>query len=181
MKTRRCGQFALNDYTSPSAVRELAAGISEVLATRIDKIVCIGTDRSTGDSLGPIVGTMLEQRGLFNVLGTLDSPIHAENLKDVRLDPREVVLGIDACLGSSAEVGSIRVCKGSLRPGLGVHKQLPPIGDFFIAGTVNVGGFMEYMILQNTELGRVYRMAMIIADAICASGVCNSVYLRTGT
>ncbi|MEK0397302.1 DUF1256 domain-containing protein, partial [Lactobacillus delbrueckii] len=32
-------------------------------------VVCIGTDRSTGDSLGPLTGTFLEETGLacFNV------------------------------------------------------------------------------------------------------------------
>ena len=47
-------------------------------------IVCIGTDRSTGDSLGPLVGTMLQEKTLshFHVYGTLEEPIHAVNLEE---------------------------------------------------------------------------------------------------
>mgnify|MGYP000423502120 CR=1 FL=1 len=44
--------------------------------------LCIGTDRSTGDSLGPLVGHMLRSRRLKGaaVIGTLDKPVHAMNL-----------------------------------------------------------------------------------------------------
>ena len=47
-------------------------------------LVCIGTDRSTGDALGPLVGTKLEQIDIKNlqVFGTLDEPVHALNLEE---------------------------------------------------------------------------------------------------
>ena len=45
--------------------------------------LCIGTDRSTGDSLGPLVGHKLRRRSLRGaaVIGTLDKPVHAMNLE----------------------------------------------------------------------------------------------------
>ncbi|MEX0974152.1 MAG: spore protease YyaC [Bacillota bacterium] len=133
-------------------------------------VVCVGTDRSTGDSLGPLVGTMLSW-GKFpgTVLGDLESPVHAENLYDAvaRLaGSHGLVLGVDACLGTRQEVGGVMVRAGPLRPGLGVKKKLLPIGDLYIAGVVNVGGFMEYMVLQNTRLSLVMRMAQAIASGI---------------
>lgn len=41
--------------------------------------LCIGTDRSTGDSLGPLIGYKLREKGMKNarVLGTLEEPVHA--------------------------------------------------------------------------------------------------------
>jgi hypothetical protein len=47
-------------------------------------IVCVGTDRSTGDSLGPLVGTALARfhSPLFHLYGTLDEPVHAVNLEE---------------------------------------------------------------------------------------------------
>ena len=47
-------------------------------------IVCIGTDRSTGDSLGPLVGSKLLQMGFRDqhLFGTLYQPVHAMNLKE---------------------------------------------------------------------------------------------------
>lgn len=39
-------------------------------------LLCIGTDRSTGDSLGPLVGSFLKESLIKNihVFGTLDDP-----------------------------------------------------------------------------------------------------------
>ena len=59
-----------------------------------------------------------------------------------------------------------QVAEGPLKPGTGVNKDLPPIGDAHITGIVNVGGFMEYLVLQNTRLSLVIRMAEAIAGGI---------------
>ena len=47
--------------------------------------LCIGSDRATGDSLGPLIGYKLEQHTGRNYLvyGTLESPVHAKNLATV--------------------------------------------------------------------------------------------------
>nr|WP_199794890.1 spore protease YyaC [Paenibacillus faecalis] len=139
-------------------------------------IVCIGTDRSTGDCLGPLVGTALSRynSSLFHLYGTLDEPVHAMNLKETLAAIHErfdnpYVIGIDACLGQSSSVGSIQVSEGPLRPGAGVHKELPPVGDIHVTGIVNVGGFMEYFVLQNTRLSLVMRLSDIIANCLFAA------------
>ena len=130
----------------------------------------MGTDRSTGDSLGPLVGTLLLWNAFEGqVLGDLENPVHAENLESAtsRLPSGEgLVIGVDACLGTRQEVGTVMVRPGPLRPGLGVKKRLTPVGDLYVAGVVNVGGFMEYMVLQNTRLSLVLRMAQIIAAGL---------------
>jgi len=137
-------------------------------------VVCVGTDRSTGDALGPLVGTLLGQDPSplpFAVLGSLRSPVHAGNLHELlpRLQTAAAqgpVVAIDACLGSFESVGSVQVHRGPLKPGAGVRKELPPIGDLAVMATVNVGGFMEYVVLQNTRLGVVYEMAAMIAEGL---------------
>ena len=139
-------------------------------------IICVGTDRSTGDALGPLVGTklraFLDQGYDTKLWGTLDEPVHAGNLAQVlsvlalERDHRHAVLAVDACLGKVGSVGQITVNSGPLRPGAGVAKNLPPVGDAHIAGVVNVGGFMEYLVLQNTRLATVMRMADAIARGI---------------
>ena len=45
-------------------------------------IVCIGTDRATGDCLGPLVGQYLQNHSSFcSIYGSLSRPVHAKNLK----------------------------------------------------------------------------------------------------
>lgn len=136
-------------------------------------VVCIGTDRSTGDALGPLVGSKLEEYNPLSlqVYGTLDDPVHAMNLSEkmeqiLVAHPRSTVIAIDACLGQFSNVGNINVADGPLKPGAGVKKELPPVGSFHITGIVNVGGFMEYFVLQNTRLSVVMKMADIIASGL---------------
>ncbi|WP_425436657.1 spore protease YyaC [Paenibacillus donghaensis] len=130
--------------------------------------LCIGTDRSTGDSLGPLVGRYLKRRGIPRVFGTLQDPCHAQNLQE-HLDSLQgkFVLAIDSCLGRSTSVGRIDIGEGPLQPGAGVGKELSEAGDAHIKGIVNVGGFMEYFVLQNTRLALVDDMATAIGRAIC--------------
>jgi putative sporulation protein YyaC len=136
-------------------------------------ILCIGTDRSTGDSLGPLIGSKLENAKLhqLKVYGTLDQPVHAVNLQETieQINYKEknpFILAIDACLGRTESVGFISIKEGSLQPGTGVNKNLPAVGNLQIIGIVNVGGFMEYMVLQNTRLSLVMKMANIISEGI---------------
>ncbi|MGI5920349.1 MAG: spore protease YyaC [Syntrophomonadaceae bacterium] len=134
--------------------------------------LCIGTDRATGDCFGPLVGTRLQALlPSANIYGTLASPTHAANLQDI-LDkimisyPNPLLIAIDASLGSADRIGYINVNQGGLKPGTALKKVLPEVGDFHISGVVNVGGFLEHMVLQNTRLYTVYRMAEIVARSI---------------
>lgn len=136
-------------------------------------IICIGTDRSTGDSLGPFIGTMLQEKGHhpFHLYGTLESPVHALNLEETIIQIHKkytnpFIISIDACLGRHKNIGTIQIGDGPLKPGAGVNKKLPPVGDVHITGTVNVGGFMEFFVLQNTRLHLIFRMAQKIAGGI---------------
>jgi putative sporulation protein YyaC len=149
----------------------------EQLIENIDKdykkivIVCIGTDRSTGDSLGPYIGTLAKELEdfPFEVLGTLDDPVHAKNLEQVmsKIDRNDtLIIAIDACLGQQENIGKISVHEGSIKPGSGVGKDLPPIGDISITGVVNFSGFMSHLILQNTRLSLIYKMAKSISKSL---------------
>lgn len=134
--------------------------------------VCIGTDRLTGDSFAPLIGTKLSEAGYQNVYGTIDQPVHAENLQDIlnSLPKDKKVIAIDACLGSCNNVGRFDVIRGSIKAGAGVGKNLPECGDYSITGTVNVGTNNDYslnfQVLQVTRLSRVIQMANIVANAI---------------
>lgn len=151
--------------------------ISNYESTSYEEIVimCIGTDRSTGDSLGPLVGYKLEKYSRlipnFYVHGTLDNPVHAKNLESSISEiystyKKPFIIAIDACLGRSSRIGHIKVGKGAIKPGAGVNKSLPAIGDIYVTGIVNLSGFMEYIVLQNTRLNLVMKMADTISDGI---------------
>ncbi|TCT12305.1 putative sporulation protein YyaC [Natranaerovirga pectinivora] len=135
--------------------------------------LCIGTDRATGDSLGPLTGYKLEKSGLHNVhiYGTLDQPVHAKNIEETidkvyALYKNPFIVAIDACLGKMDHIGYVNLGEGSIKPGAGVNKKLPSVGDLYITGIVNFSGFMDMLILQNTRLNIVMKMADFICEGI---------------
>lgn len=156
--------------------RQLQSIFLEIPDHRPIVFVCIGTDRSTGDALGPLVGSKLKKYTYSDIFvaGTLDEPVHAVNLNDSLRDVQRdyfnpYIVGIDACLGQLTSVGSVQLGMGPLKPGAGVNKELPPVGDIHLTGIVNVGGFMEYFVLQNTRLSLVMNMADMMAKSIYAA------------
>lgn len=124
---------------------EISAGIMEEIITRSllenREIVflCIGSDRYVGDSLGPLVGTLLRESNVpYHVYGTLKEPVHAFNLKDMLKDinkqlKKPLIISIDACLGEKSQVGYITFNKGPLAPGGALEKILPKVGDYPIS------------------------------------------------
>lgn len=134
---------------------------------------CIGTDRSTGDALGPMTGSFLSQLKSFpfEIVGTLDNPLHALNIEEITdtllsSSIAPYIIAIDACLGNVNNIGQIIVQRGPLFPGKAVKKDLPPIGDVSIKAIVNIGGFMEYNVLQSTRLSLTYDMGKIISRSL---------------
>ncbi|MDP4180379.1 MAG: spore protease YyaC [Bacillota bacterium] len=167
------------DIKKPEALESLSSTLLMQVRKAITEgyktivFVCIGTDRSTGDSLGPLVGYKLANLRYKNIYlhGCLESPVHAKNLNEtIQLIERKYenpfVVAIDACLGEAEHVGFISIGEGSIKPGSGVKKDLEPIGNMFITGIVNFGGFMDFIVLQNTRLSVVMGMADIISEGI---------------
>ena len=135
--------------------------------------LCIGSDRSTGDSLGPLIGDKLKfmaQKEIY-IYGTLENPVHAENLEKILNQitnqfKNPFIVSIDACLGSIQNVGKIYIQKNPLSPGKALYKNLPSVGNLSILGVVNISGNIEFMILQNTRLYTVMTLAEIILIGI---------------
>ncbi|SEF98444.1 putative sporulation protein YyaC [Caloramator fervidus] len=155
---------------------EITNLIKDVEVNRI-VILCIGTDRSTGDCLGPLVGDKLTKSynlKEIDIYGTLETPVHAKNLNNYiemiySNYKNPYIIAIDASLGKVENIGKINLYQGPIFPGAGVNKNLTPVGDISITGIVNMSGFMEYFVLQNTRLSLVMKMADVISFSLYLS------------
>lgn len=143
---------------------------------KLPVVVCIGSDLAIGDSLGPIVGSMLKFKtqgvGIF-IYGTLSAPVTAKEIKYMRTFLKEThrgcpVIAIDAAVGEAGDIGLIKINDTPLLPGAGANKQLGAIGDMSIMGIVAEKSIANYGLLNTTRLNLVYSMAEIISDGLSA-------------
>ena len=139
-------------------------------------IVCVGSDLAIGDSLGPIVGSMLKfkTQGLNVFLyGTLATPVTAKEIKYIRSFLKEThkgsqVVVVDAAVGSEGDVGLIKINDTPMKPGAGANKQLGALGDLSVMGVVAEKSVSNYGLLNTTRLNLVYSMAELISDGLAS-------------
>lgn len=167
--------FDSNDKHCPLLLGHKLADIINNHKTPFNQIVvlCIGSDRSTGDSLGPLIGYKLSKTNYpgLNIYGTLKNPVHAVNLSAVMDEintnhPDSLIIAIDASVGNRSHIGYITLSCRPLKPGLGVNKELPAVGNICITGIVNFQSILDNMILQTTRLDTVMELADCISSAI---------------
>ena len=150
----------------------VARAIKSLVGNKTPVFVCIGTDAVTGDSLGPLTGTLLSEKlnGKAYVLGTLERPLTALDVNFAsefvkKVYPYGAVIAIDAALGKREEIGTVLISDFPVKPGLGVKKDLNEIGDVSVIGIVNekteTGGD-----LGAVRLSLVYRLASLVTGGI---------------
>jgi putative sporulation protein YyaC len=141
-------------------------------------VVCIGTDRYPGDSLGPMVGSRLLERlegnRYVHIYGTLDKPVHALNMKRIlayitNRHSRAYIIAVDACLGQFYKIGTLQLVEEPLQPGASLNKQLCSIGDIHIKGIINNHGPLNHKVLEHTSLTFVNEMAAVISRILVKS------------
>lgn len=155
----------------PSAITEAllrSCGEQESIA-----VLFIGTDSNVGDSLAPLAGSLIEKSGAANafIYGNLNCPITANDVPYIcsyvkNAHPQSKIIVVDAAVGKKEDVGNVKVMQKSIRPGLGVNKILPPIGDVSIIGVVAERSQNKLSLLGYAKVSDVYAMAKNIADGI---------------
>lgn len=171
------------DSNKPAGYLTLGRKMLQILEQQLTPdqsliVLCIGTDRATGDCLGPLVGEQLSTRLQISrkhfpctVFGCLEAPIHAVNLEDT-IDSiyngftNPYIIAIDAALGVNTHIGYATISPSAILPGKGVQKKLPAIGDLSITGIVNLSGFSGSTLLQSTRLFTVMKLSKMISNGI---------------
>lgn len=139
-------------------------------------ILCIGSDLSVGDSLGPVTGTKLKKllAGLnCFVYGTLSKPITAHEVKYMNeflklTHPNSPVIAVDAAVGIAGDIGLIKIARRGLKPGSGANKKLQKVGDISIMGIIAEQSVFNYSLFSATRLNVIYRMSDIISEGIAS-------------
>lgn len=157
-----------NEYSASG----ISGFLSQIFGGKKFIVACIGTDAVIGDSLGPMVGSFLSDavKGRTFVYGSFAHPVTAKEIEPLKrflekAHPLDKVLAIDAAVGRSEEVGTIKISDGALRPGLGVSKNLSAIGDANLIGVV-AEKRPDQSELGFVRMARIWKTASVIAEGI---------------
>ncbi len=146
-------------------------------------LLCIGTDKMTGDCFGPLVGTklmqLLEDYNIYNVniYGSLEKNINYTNILEVLKKVKDenknsCIVVIDAALSSKENIGKIIITNKNVSLGEGLKKDKVEIGNIGVKAVVGKDCKMpkyNFKILQNISLNVVMTLADVVANGIFES------------
>lgn len=106
-------------------------------------VICIGSDRVSGDMLGPLVGSALreEYRLPCPVYGWIGESVNGVNLEEYlamvsNRHPQSLLIAVDAALGKQEDVGKVRLKKGGIKAGGALERKGGKVGDVGVIGVV---------------------------------------------
>lgn len=137
-------------------------------------ILCIGTNKIIGDSLGPCVGDILIMEYNIDayVYGHTSKPINGNNYDDYlshisKHHKNNFIIAIDACLGIQQDVGKIKFSKNGITAGGALNKGYAKIGDIGILGIVAAANTKNnFEVLKNVDTKVVKVLAISIAQSV---------------
>ncbi len=150
--------------------QELAKGVLD--KKRQVVVVCFGTMAISGDSLGPMVGSILREQFDLPVFvyGTEQKSVNGKNMgewldfiKSVHKDAS--FIAIDASLGQKDRVGQIQIRKDGVCPAA-VRGKKARFGDVGILGVVGENKGDALMQLMTVSPLYVLELANKVADCV---------------
>lgn len=145
-------------------------------------IFCIGSDRISGDRLGPEVGSLLRYK--YNVpcyvYGVEGTPVNGVNLPEYRRmaaqnHPCAFTLAVDAAVGERSDLGKIKFRRGGVKAGGALGEGHAPLGDVSVMGVVAVKSDSVMTSLLEAPFALVEslaeKIARIIAEFLLSAAV----------
>jgi len=136
-------------------------------------ILCIGTTKVAGDSLGPRVGDKLisDYNIEAYVYGKSDSPVTGVNfdryMRHIKVHhAKSLVIAVDACLGEKKDIGKVKYSMKGLTAGAALNKNLGVVGDLGMLGIVGERGNNNLDALLNADVNVVEEIASRVAQKI---------------
>lgn len=138
------------------------------------KVACIGTDLSLYDTLGPLVGTMLLEKGVDEkfIEGTLDNPLHRPRLEseDYDLDSNKYfIIAVDACVleenNMYYDFYDVKIDHSPIHPAGGIGVICKPIGNASIKVMVKEPSPISVLISDN-RFRNIYSSAKLVVDVL---------------
>ena len=139
--------------------------------------LCIGTDKITGDSFGPLVGYKLKNlfygKKNIEVIGDLENIVNTVNITQIiehikTKYENPFLIAIDAAIANKVEIGRILVSDSKMNIGGSLNKKIY-VGDVSIKGIVSKDlkkPQCNFRLLQNVPLSTIMNMADCVVQGI---------------
>lgn len=142
-------------------------------------ILCIGTNKLIGDSLGPIVGQKLTDRlrnyKNITIYGNMKETLNFRNAKQVLEQvittwDNPFIIGIDSALGKAELINEIVVGTGKIQLGNALGKNLKYPTHIHIKGVVGINrnSRQENMkVLESIQDRDIHKISENITQGVC--------------
>lgn len=135
--------------------------------------LCIGSEKISGDCIGPIVGTLLKEkyRLPFPVLGTEENSVNGTNIRAYKENikkhfPDYKIIAVDSAVGDEKDLWTIKIREGGVRAGGALDPKVEYVGE---VGILAVVGSKKGNVLENllaAPYSRIVDFAERIAKTI---------------
>lgn len=137
--------------------------------------LCIGTDRVTGDSLGPIVGSniqkFIDSKKISNieVIGNLEKNLNNTNIEEYTEKLEDIIIVIDSAISNTYDIGQIIIDEKNIK----AREALDNGKD--INSNINIKCIVaknfendetNFLMLQNVKLGIVLNLAEKVSKSL---------------
>ena len=159
------------NYLNIQAIKKLGKVLRKIIDNKTI-IICIGNSFNRGDSLGPLIGTMIKERNIsIPVFGDLNYPIHDLNI-DTRIrqisneykEYKKII--VCGCHGNSNNLGSIRVKEKPIKASQDIGFNLGAYGDVSLKAIIDDFKYAKQVTDPQISLSFVYNVAVVIREAI---------------
>lgn len=142
--------------------------------------VCIGSSKMIGDSVGPIIGEILNNKlksTNIKVFGNLKNNVNSKNIyrtfkKIEKVYSKPYIISIDSALSNSIKPGNVFILKKGLIPGKALKKKSIEIGNVSIRAIVGRDEnnlVKNYYNLKNADYELILKFSKNISNAILKS------------
>ena len=142
-------------------------------------ILCVGTNKLIGDSVGPIVGQklarLLKNKQNVWIYGNTKRNLNLKNakqiLKQIQITHKQAfVITIDAALGPKEMIENTWIGSGIVKIGEALDKQIQYFSNITIKGIV--GEYQnnlkqDYQTLNEVNRNRIHRLSNQITYEVC--------------
>lgn len=145
-------------------------------------IICIGTNKVVGDSLGPMIGSYLKEFSGLYVYGDMENTIcRKDEINKIRRNKNNCTIVVDSAISNVANFGDVFVTSPKQNQKVGICLKKEFECDIMIKCIVSKYTDNEaenFQNLENVDFNKLQELAYIISKGICRATKNYSLYIR---